>query len=617
MRQEIFSFFVKIFYFSSIPVLPRITGNDPERHKAGKSLMVSPAVDRVKKHPYRVQDNAGIFFLTFGSIILYTECVNLIANIFSPEKMMEKKSTADQKKGPTKQRLGELLLEFGHISSKQLQDALKRQTQVGGQLGSILIEMGMISVDDLLDFLSKQLGVPSANLFKLDIDQSVLKVLPVDKITSLKVLPIAVDDSTITLAMVNPQDFVTINELEFSLGRKIKPVVVPAYMMEAATRSIRSDTKKNLTGQTLGKVAKATREKMEKAPRLVSLLRYLVKSGASDMLFTAGAPPSIRIRNELKRLAMPLLTPGDCEKYAKELLPDSDWNKFLNKNDLDIGVTYPEIGRFRVNIYRQRNSISIALRPIVDTMPSFEELNLPEWLKAFCLKPQGLILVSGPAGHGKTTTLCAMVDYINACRRCNIITLEDPIEYLHNHQKSNINQREIGRDTPSFVVGIRHMFRQSPDVIVLGEMRDMETFEIALQAANTGHLVISTVHSDNSTSIIDRIINMSEPHQQGLIRMMLADSLLLSLAQRLIPRKNYQGRILAIEKLVNSYRVKNLIREEKARQIRAQLQVGAEDFTSMDVAIAELYNKGKIELEDGLMLAEDQTLFSELTGTTI
>jgi len=530
---------------------------------------------------------------------------------------MIKKATAVEKKTPVKQRLGELLLEFDHISSQQLQDALKRQTQVGGQLGSILIEMEMISVDDLLDFLSKQLGVPSANLFKLDVDPSVLKVLPVDKITSLKVLPIAVDDSTITLAMVNPQDFVTISELEFSLGRKVRPVVVPSYMMEAATRSIRSDTKKKLTGRALEKVAKATLDKMGKAPRLVSLLRYLVKSGASDMLFTAGAPPSIRIRNELNRLAMAPLTPADCEKYAKELLPDSAWNEFLNKNDFDIGVTYPEIGRFRVNIYRQRNSISIALRPILDTMPSFEELNLPEWLKEFCLKPQGLILVSGPAGHGKSTTLCAMVDYINSCRRCNIITLEDPVEYLHNHRKSNINQREIGRDTPSFVKGIRHVFRQSPDVIVLGEMRDTETFEIALQAANTGHMVISTVHSDNSTSIIDRVINMFEPHQQGLIRLMLADSLLLSLSQRLVPRKNKQGRILAMEKLVNSYRVKNLIREEKARQIRAQLQVGAEDFTSMDSAIAELYNKNKIDFENGLALAEDQSLYSELTGVTI
>jgi len=161
------------------------------------------------------------------------------------------------------------------------------------------------------------------------------------------------------------------------------------------------------------------------------------------------------------------------------------------------------------------------------------------------------------------------------------------------------------------------VFRQSPDVIVLGEMRDMETFEIALQAANTGHLVISTVHSDNSTSIIDRVINMFEPYQQSLIRLMLADSLLLSLSQRLIPLKNNHGRILAIEKLVNSYRVKNLIREEKARQIRAQLQVGAEDFTSMDAAIAELYNKNKIDFEDGLALTEDQSLYSELTGVTI
>lgn len=528
---------------------------------------------------------------------------------------MTKASQLTPPKGPGKHRLGELLLEYGHITENQLGKALKRQSQVGGQLGSILIEMGMISVDDLLNFLSKQLGVPGANLFKLDIDQQVLKLLPVDKITSLKILPIAVDDATITLAMVNPQDFVTISELEFSLGRKIKPVVVPSYMMEAATKSLGSaDSDTTLYGESLEKMVRIANGKMGKAPRLTSLLRYLVKSGASDMLFTAGAPPSIRLRNELQRLAMAPLSPADCKKYARELIPESDWNTFVQKNDFDLGVTFPEIGRFRVNVYRQRNSISIALRPILDTLASFEELNLPEWLKEYAMKPQGLILVSGPSGHGKTTTLCAMVDYINSHRRCNIITLEDPVEYLHLHRKSNINQREIGRDTPSFAEGIRHIFRQSPDVIVLGEMRDPETFEIALRAANTGHLVISTVHSDNSTSIIDRVINMFEPHRQGLIRQMLSDSLLLSLSQRLIPCKKGNDRVLALEKMINSYRIKNLIREEKSRQIRAHMQVGAEDFTPMDAAIADLCKRGVVDFKQGLAFVEDPSLYRELAG---
>ena len=232
------------------------------------------------------------------------------------------------------------------------------------------------------------------------------------------------------------------------------------------------------------------------------------------------------------------------------------------------------------------------------------------------MRPQGLILISGPSGHGKTTTLCAMVDYINSHRRCNIITLEDPIEYLHLHRKSNINQREIGRDTPSFAEGIRHVFRQSPDVIVLGEMRDTETFEIALRAANTGHLVLSTVHSDNSTSIIDRVINMFEPYRQALIRQMLSDSLLLSLSQRLIPPKSGSDRVLALEKMVNSYRIKNLIREEKSRQIRAHMQVGADDFTSMDAAVATLCKKGIIDFKQGLAFVEDERLYRDLTGMT-
>jgi twitching motility protein PilT len=267
-----------------------------------------------------------------------------------------------------------------------------------------------------------------------------------------------------------------------------------------------------------------------------------------------------------------------------------------------LAVSFKNIGRFRVNIYRQRNSISIAMRPIRDGIPTFEELNLPVWLKEFAFKPQGLILVSGPAGHGKTTTLNALIDVINNTQQRNIISLEDPIEVMHNHKKSNINQREVGTGTKSFASGLRTVFRQSPDVIVVGEMRDKETFEIGLQAADTGHLVMSSVHASSSTSIFDRVINMFEPHMQPLIRTKLADCLQLVLSQRLIPLKKGEGRILALEKLINSYRVKKFIKDSTTNRIRSQMQAGTEEFESIDMAIAKLYQRGLITFNDGLYI---------------
>ena len=524
---------------------------------------------------------------------------------------MEEKADMKQRKNVKRQRLGELLVEYGLITMDQLQEGLKRQGQLDGQIGSILIEMGFITIDDLLNFLSKQLGVPSANLFKLDIDQKVLKLLPRDKIKTMKILPLSIDDNSLTLGMVDPQDMMTAREVEFALGRKVQSVVVPAFQMEAAIKSFLSRPEDGLTGKAIaGEVDKVG---IRKAPELPSLLRYLAESGANDMLLTAGVPPSIKIHNEVKRLSMNSLTPVDCERYARDLMSDKDWEVFSRTRDHDFGVTYPDIGRFRVNTYRQRNSVSIALRHMSEKLLSLKALNVPEWMNDFALSPQGLILITGPAGHGKTTTLSAMVDIINTRRKCNIVTLEDPVEYLHKHKKSNVNQREVGWDTDSFYEGLKHVFRQAPDVIVIGELRDKESFEIAMRAADTGHLVLSTVHADNSTSIIERVISMFPPHQQNLMRIKIADCLLLSFSQRLIPLKKGKGRILAYEKLINNYRIKNLIREGKTHQIRSQMQAGTESFTSIDTSLANLYNSGLITFEDGLHFSDNKQFYRELT----
>jgi twitching motility protein PilT len=512
-----------------------------------------------------------------------------------------------------KQRLGELLVEHGLINTNQLKDALRQQSNIGGRIGSILVEMGFITTDDLLNFLSQQLGIPSANLFKIDIPQEMLRLLSIEKIKTMKVIPVSIDENSVTLAMVNPRDMLSISDIEFSLGKKVNPVVVPASQMDAAIQSLLANPESGLTGDNVEKEMRKVETR--KAPSLMSLLKYLSNSPATDILLTAGIPPSIKLSNDLVRASMVSLKPSDCERYARELISEKNWDSFIEKGDHDLAVTFPEIGRFRVNLYKQRSSISITMRPIQDILPSMEELNLPEWIKEYVLMPQGLILISGPAGHGKTTTLATMIDIINSNRKCNIITLEDPIEYLHKHKKSNVNQREIGLDTLSFYEGLKHVFRQDPDVIVVGELRDAESFAIALQAADTGHIVLSTINASNATSTIERVINMFPSYQQNLIRTRIADNLLFVLTQRLVPLKKGEGRILAYEKLINSFSIKNLIREGKTHQIRSQMLSGTEEFTSLESSLGKLYLSGQISFEDGFMYAENKQFYRDITKT--
>ncbi len=509
-----------------------------------------------------------------------------------------------------RRRIGEQLLADGLISGSQLKQVLQHQSQVGGQIGSILIEMGYVHLEDLLDLLGRQFGVPGINLYQWKIAQEVLQLLSPQQMADMKVLPLALDGKTLILAMVNPEDQKTISSLELSLGKTIKPVVMPAFMVENAIRYVTDNPGVGLRGDVLAEMEEI--EKGEKAPGLMQLLRYAKKKGANDMLLTAGSPPAIKDGNSLKRMAIPALTPEDCRSYAREMVDGENWQTFKARNELDFSATFEGIGRFRVALYRQRGSISMALRPIMDKVPQLSALNLPEWLAKFALCPRGLILITSPASQGKSTTLAAMVDVINSRRGCNIITLEDPVEYLHTYKKSNINQREVGRDVASFAEGMRTVLRHAPDVIVVDEMRDKETCRAALQAANAGQLVLATLHSDNATSSIERIVNLFEPHEQRLVRGTLADSLLLSLSQRLITKKDGNGRILALEYFINSSRMKAVIREGKIQQVRTQMQKGGKHFLGIDLALARLVKKGVIRAEEGLNHCEDNRFYRGL-----
>lgn len=329
---------------------------------------------------------------------------------------------------------------------------------------------------------------------------------------------------------------------------------------------------------------------------LKDILVEAVKSRASDIHMTVGLPPAFRCNGVLRpQLRWLPLNASDTEKLAREIL-GVRWDEFVQKKELDLAYSVPGLGRFRVNAFFQRGSVGLAVRLVGEAIRSIEELGLPLVIGELSDKDQGLILVTGPTGSGKTTTLAAMIDRINETRSCHIVTLEDPIEYLHRHKKSIVNQREIGSDSPSFASALRAALRQDPDVILVGEMRDLETVATAITAAETGHLVLATLHTGSAVQSIDRIIDMFPPYQQNQVRSQLADVLIGVITQRLLPRADGKGRVAAAEILVATPAVRNLIREGKTYQIISLMQTGSRyGMQTMEMAIQDLFEKGIID----------------------
>lgn len=327
---------------------------------------------------------------------------------------------------------------------------------------------------------------------------------------------------------------------------------------------------------------------------LKDLLVMTVNRKASDLHITVGLPPILRIDGKLTRIQIERLTPDDTKNYAKEILGEK-YDEYLKKGEIDISYSVAGTGRFRVNVYKQRGSDAIALRAVSLKVPTIDELGLPKILKDLTNERRGLILVTGPTGSGKSTTLAAMINEINNKRSEHIITLEDPIEYLHRHNKSIINQREIGRDSGSYASALRASLREDPDVILIGEMRDLETISIAVTAAETGHLVFSTLHTIGASKTIDRIVDVFPPFQQQQIKVELADVLQGIISQQLLPRSDNSGRIAALEIMIITSAIRNLIREGKTYQIESLIQTGSKyGMKTMDMSLIELYRKGYI-----------------------
>lgn len=345
---------------------------------------------------------------------------------------------------------------------------------------------------------------------------------------------------------------------------------------------------------------------------LNELLSKTVKEKASDLHLTVGVPPIIRVNGELKNLVKEKLTAKDTEKYVKEILKDM-YEEYERKGEIDTSVSISKIGRFRVNVYKQRGSHAIAIRVVTLKIPTLNDLKMPSVIKELTKKKRGLIVVTGPTGSGKSTTLAAMINEINATRALHIITLEDPIEYLHKHNKSIINQREIGKDTLSYKAALRAALREDPDVILVGEMRDLETISIALTAAETGHLVLSTLHTVGAAKTVDRIIDVFPPYQQQQVKVQLSTVLQGIISQQLIPKKDSNGRIASLEIMISNSAIQNLIREGKTHQIQSSIQTGNKyGMKTMDMSIAELYRNKLISYENAINAAIDKDIMKRM-----
>jgi twitching motility protein PilT len=347
--------------------------------------------------------------------------------------------------------------------------------------------------------------------------------------------------------------------------------------------------------------------------KIDAFFKLMHEQGASDLHLVAGQPPALRIRGEVERVKYKVLTSDDLRSMLYEITPEHKIKLFEETGDMDFGYEIPGLARYRANYFMQKNGVGAAFREIPNTILTAEQLGLPPVVSKLAMLPRGLILVTGPTGSGKSTTLASIIDVANRNRKDHIITVEDPIEFVHQSQGCIINQREIGIHTKSFSAALRGALREDPDIILVGEMRDLETISLAVEAATTGHLVFSTLHTSSAHKTVDRVVEVFPAQEQGLIRSTLADGLRAVISQVLFKRIDKIGRIVALEILIATPGVRNLIREGKSHQIPSMIQTGKKyGMTLLDDSIMELFKRGNIGAEDAYAKSNEKARFRPL-----
>ena len=528
----------------------------------------------------------------------------------------------------------------GMLDEASMAEANRLRRDQGVPLSTALVRAGAATERAVAVGLAKQTGIPFVDTTAGNVDPAAAALLPRPVALELEALPVGFAGADgLVVAVARPAGVEAADRIAGLTGMQVTMALSVRGDLLRAIEHLADDL--GSPPATLTRQGKAGRGARAKAapppppaagpkPSAETLLAYeqeagididevlvrLVEAGGSDLHLTAGAPPALRVRGELLRLEeYGLLTPVELQKMIYGILTQRQREVFENALELDLSYTVPGRSRFRVNIFRQRDALGAVMRVIPFEIKALEDLGVPASVAGFARLPRGFVLVTGPTGSGKSTTLASVIDLINRDRAGHIMTVEDPIEFLHPHKRCIVNQRERGTDTHSFADALKHALRQDPDVILVGEMRDLETIQVALTAAETGHLVLGTLHTQDAPQSVDRIIDVFPSAQQEQIRVMLAGTLQGVLCQQLLPTADGKGRAAACEVMVATAAIRNLIREGKTHQMYSAIQAGKKHgMVTMDQSLADLVRAGKVTYEVALERANNAGEFKQLAG---
>jgi twitching motility protein PilT len=491
-------------------------------------------------------------------------------------------------------RFGETLVDRHVLSRDDLEQAIEEADRSRQPLPSVLLQLRLVGSKDLTAALADQMGIRFIDFLETPIHQDAPGMLTADTARKYMAIPVDFEDHKLVVAFAEPADDDALAAIGHATTYEIIPAVADRTELMKAIDMIFGEAE--VPAEPAGT---ADNGAILDELHINDLLELVIQWGGSDLHLTSGSSPVIRVHGDLRPInEIPVLNGSQIRQMVFSILTQKQREKFENELELDTSYALPGKGRFRVNVFLQRDSVGCVMRAIPYEIHDFDGLGIPPAVKPWAYLPRGLVLVTGPTGSGKSTTLASLIDIVNRERSVHIMTVEDPIEFLHMHKRSLINQREVGEDTHSFAAALKHVLRQDPDVILVGEMRDLETISTALTAAETGHLVFATLHTQDAPQSIDRVIDVFPAHQQQQVRVQLAAALQGICTQQLVPTTDGRGRAVCCEVMVATPAIRNLIREGKTHQIYSMLQAGGKyGMVTMDMSLAQLVRGRRITLE--------------------